>query len=198
MAKTIEQTKAPEASQGADGEDTTPDEQTTHYQDLVPNAETGVIEQETYHFPQYTVGGRDARLEVDIQHLFAKGFNPTPYDFAWQLLSRYQESAKRFYTPCRPDIHKKWFIDSAWDKNNKAITAGIDLRTSKKELILCVRPKAAKVAEDRAMLAISQGKNDPEKGDNVTEATDALRARADGKYVKFIGNSLNKGVERWG
>lgn len=169
----------------------------THYLDYEPNEKTGVIESETYHFPGYTVGGRDATMEGDIKHLFAKGFDATPYDFNWAPYTKVDEYRRRYFIPCRPETHKKWFHASAWDPNLKAIACGWDPRAARKELILMVRPKKAKQQEDAAMLALSQDKNDPDKGEQVQGAVDNIRGRAGDKYLRVVGGGVTHTKGRW-
>jgi hypothetical protein len=135
-------------------------------------------------------------MDTDIKHLLATGFNATPYHFVWFTYSKVSECSKRYFTPCRPDIHGKWFKNAAWDQERKAITSGWDYRHNRKELILCVRSANANVEETRQMLALSQEVNDPDKGARAEAAKGQLMDKSE-KYVKFVGPGLTQGEHRW-
>lgn len=198
MAKQTQASQAPEAIQDAPGEVTETPEQ-AHYSDYKVNPETGVIEQESYHFPEYTVGGKDAVMPTDIHHLFAEGFKQeqSKYHFTWCHFSKVGEVGQRFFTPCRKEYHARMFKAGAWDKTTGGILAGWDPKAGRKELVLCVRSAKANDDETKQMLAISQDVNDPLKGERATEQADKFR-NMDPRQVKYIGQTLTHGVEsRW-
>ena len=162
-----------------------------------PSANDPVIRSEEYVFADYRPG-HERKLSMDIGHLFAKGFNPTPYAFRWLRYNELHTAAERYMTQVSPMLHGKWFKSDAFHKTYRAIVRGESYMNGEKpEFYLYVRTAEAEKAETQQMLKRCKEKLEPE--DNNSEASNIINGIGKAIGTNHVGGGITRGsVTGWG
>lgn len=151
-------------------------------------AVTPVKTAEKYIFGQYQ-DGFEHKGKLDIKSLFAPGFDPTPYDFAWIRYNRFEDAEhNRYFTKVCKALHSKWFKPDAFHKMTGCIDRGHDapgLDGKMAEVSLFVRAKEAAQAEQEQMMALSKKSRNPNQNEQYQAAM--------GGIEKAIGSDMMRG-----
>lgn len=149
-----------------------------------------------YVFGQYQ-DGFEHKGKLSIKELFAPGFDPTPYEFAWIRFNRFEDAESRYFTKVSKALHSKWFKSDAFHKMTGSIDRGHDapgLDGKMAEISLFVRMKEAALAEQQQMMAMSEKSRNPNKNAKYLAEMEGI-SRAIGS--DFMRGGLTQGVGGW-
>lgn len=150
-----------------------------------------------YVFGQYQ-DGFEHKGKLSIKELFAPGFDPTPYEFAWIRYNRFDDAENnRYFTRVSKMLHGKWFRPDAFHKMTGGIDRGHDapgLDGKTAEVSLFVRTKEAAQAEQQQMMALSaKSRNPNQNAAYMAEMQGIEKAIGTG----FMRGGLTQGVGGW-
>lgn len=151
-----------------------------------------VMQAEEYVFGDYRPGS-ERKLSMDIGHLFAKGFDPTPYAFGWVRYNELGNAVDRYYTQVSPMLHGKWFKPEAFHKIYKAIVRGESYMNGEKpEFYLHVRPVEAEREESRQMMERCRQKLSPDN--TQSEASGVINGIGKAIGTEHVHGNIQRGT----
>lgn len=144
-----------------------------------------------YPFPQYDTEGIP-RLLTDHKHMLREGVDTTPWHITWLRYNELDDCARRYFRVIRKDTHGDMFLDSAFDASG-TISVGPIIK-DRRELTLCIRPKAADVAELKAIMrqvsSFVQAPMSSKRGQEIAENMERLVHAAGEGNVQFVTSDI--------